>query len=183
VSGFWGSDFAISTTILHEYAHYLDKNLYSPAQGTSQGVIDTSGFYAISYDTSKKTVASNGWIEYPLRRPATAASEFVSNYAKGWSDGSVYTAYEDFAESFALYVSGGRVFRELAKSSPILNDKYAWLKTNVFDGREYDTGNTASITLLQAHINTSNSDAVASGAFNIIDFAVRLPDFVWNYTF
>ncbi|HQT82935.1 MAG TPA: hypothetical protein PLW99_02170, partial [Candidatus Paceibacterota bacterium] len=183
VSGFWGSDFSIATTLLHEYAHYLDKNLYAPEQGTSLGIIDTSGFYAISYDTSKGTVTSNGWTEYPFLRPNDVANEFVSSYAEGWGNDSIHTAYEDFAESFALYVTGGRIFRELAKTSPVLSEKYLWLKEHVFGGQEYDTGDVASIAYLKAHATASGADAVATKAFNVIDYATQLPDFDWSYTF
>src|SRR5215831_10550069 len=45
-------DFIASDTALHEYAHFLDANIYATMSGTAMGSINTTGFYSISYDTS-----------------------------------------------------------------------------------------------------------------------------------
>ncbi|MDB5194343.1 MAG: hypothetical protein JWN50_357, partial [Parcubacteria group bacterium] len=182
---FWGPDLSIVGTQIHEYAHFLDANIYSKEAETSRGIIDTTGFYTISYDTSTPITGGNGWKNYPIRRPASAKDEFLSGYGMGWAlsskeeDKYTRTAQEDFAESVAAYVVEGKVFRELAKSSSVLSQKYNWLKQNVFGGKEYNTGEIRGIAFAKA--NPSSMD-VSTGAYNILDFSVRLPDFAWDHT-
>ena len=47
--------------------------------------------------------------------------------------------YEDWAESFQIYVLSGKYFRAATLQSPLLAKKYDWLKNNIFNGVEYDT--------------------------------------------
>jgi hypothetical protein len=177
-------DFSSGATYLHEYAHYLDRSLYGFMQSSdlSAGVIDTSGFYAISFDIDDSITAPNGWTEYRTRRdPATSgAAEFVSSYAVGWGSGSYMTAYEDFAESFALYVTGGRVFRELGRQHVYLQQKYDWLKQNAFEGIEYDTGSLTGMANLQVS-PVGSSYGIA--AMNVIQYLLADPDAVWEHDF
>lgn len=187
VSSFWGSDLAIAFTEIHEYSHFLDSNLYVKEADTSRGIIDTSGFYAISYDTSDTTYATGGgWKNYKIRRPNNAKNEFVGGYAMGWalsgkeSDKYIRTAAEDFAESMATYVAEGRAFRELAKSYPVLSQKYDWLKLNVFKGREYNTGEIRGIAFMKAN---PSSLEVSDGTWTPLHFSTYLPDFAWDYKF
>lgn len=180
-------DFSFASLTLHEYAHYLDQKLYSPGSGTSRGVIDTIGFYNISYDTSDP--APGGVREFAYRRPQNVKNEFVSSYAQGWkrtvNGKDYYSAAEDFAESFSLYVTDGKVFRKLAESSDVLKQKYDWLKTNVFNGREYQSGDIQSVTILKQQPNLVGDELAkqATGAFNVVDYSTSLPNFVWNYKF
>ena len=185
VLSFWGPALSIVGTQIHEYAHFLDSNLYAKESGTSRGVVDTTGFYSISYDTNNTSYPTGSIGKpYPKRRSENAKNEFLSGYAQGWalsgndSDKYIRTAGEDFAEHFAAYVGEGKVFRELAKSSPVLAQKYDWLKQNVFNGREYNTGEIKGIAFMKA--NPSSQD-VSSGAFNILHFSTYLPDFAWNF--
>ncbi len=184
---FWGSDYAITTTLLHEYAHYIDANLFSGYHKVSRGIIDTTKFYEISYDLGTEDIDANTqWKRYELKRPENKRNELVSAYAIGWggvnpvTGKEVRTAYEDFAESFAMYVMEGKRFREMAKNNSILNQKYVWLKKNVFKGKEYETGSlTHSVYLKEQAL--INSESIATGAGNVIDYSVFLPDFVWDY--
>ncbi|MDB5266539.1 MAG: hypothetical protein JWN89_354 [Parcubacteria group bacterium] len=192
VLSFWGSDLAIVGTQIHEYSHFLDGNVYPKEAGTSRGVVDTTSFYDISYDTSKQTIGSNGWKIFPIRRPSSARNEFVSAYAMGWSlsdkasDAYTRTAQEDFAESMSMFVTEGKVFRELAKTSPVISQKYDWLKQHVFNGREYATGEIKGIAFIKAHPTALLEDqgsgvAVSTGAYNAQHYSVYLPDFAWDY--
>lgn len=181
VPGIITDDFSNGTTIIHEYAHYLDKNLYPRNAATSQGLIDPSDFYAISYDTSEPPQGS--WLFYKYRRPGSVKNEFVSGYAVGWqlSSGSpYYSAVEDLAESFTMYVTQGKVFRKLAETNSILQQKYDWLKQNVFQGQEYQSGDIAGIAAIKQQ---PTSTEVTTGAFNVGDYSRSLPNFVWNYKF
>jgi len=176
-------DFTSTSTFLHEYAHYLDRNIYGFMQSSdvSAGVIDTTDFYAISYDINDSTTLPNGWTGYRIRRDPTTsgAGDFVSSYSVGWGSGSYMTAYEDFAESFALYVNGGAVFRELARQHVYLKQKYDWLKQNVFEGVEYNTGTLIGLANMQAR--PMGSDGIA--AFNVLEYMLADPDAVWDYDF
>jgi hypothetical protein len=181
--GVFGDDYDMAATFLHEYAHYLDANLYPKFDGTSHGIVDTTGFYNISYDTSNKKTNSSGWLFYPYRRGLTSrASEFVSSYATGWQINDTddyFTAFEDFAESFALYIEGGSVFRELAKTNIYLQQKYGWLKQNVFGGVEYNTGLIGNIQLLKNNPTGSYGNL----DFNVLQFAKINNDFVYSFSY
>lgn len=181
-------DFDTMNTKIHEYAHYIDRNLYSRNPNTSQGAIDTTNFYAISYDISNFSISpTSGWKAYALKNTSNTKYERVSSYARGWgsveADGVFRTtAYEDFAESFAMYVTQGKIFRKLAETNPVLGQKYEWLKQNVFGGQEYQSGDIAGITTIKAR-PTGLFEEVATGAGNVRDYTQSLPDFVWNYKF
>lgn len=53
------------------------------------------------------------------------ATSFVSGYA-------ATNQYEDFAETFAMYVFHNAVFLDRAKNSSALQQKYDFMKTSVF---------------------------------------------------
>lgn len=176
-------EFEVVGTLFHEYAHWLDGNLFPVLAETARGSIQTIGFYTISYDTSQGSVQADLRTYYPLRRgEAAVATEFVGAYARGAEimvDGvPKYTPFEDFAESFGLYVNGGRIFRQLAANNSYLRQKYDWLRLNVFAGFEYETGDTESIALMQAR-----PTARANMAFNVNDFGRVKDDHVFRYQF
>jgi len=177
-------DFTAGADYLHEYAHYLDQNIFGLLQSpdSSAGVINTTDFYAISYDINDSMTLPNGWTSYRMRRDVTTSggAEFVSNYAVGWGSGSYLTAYEDFAESFGLYVTGGSVFRELGRQHVYLQQKYDWLKQNVFEGIEYNTGSLTGMANLQmSPVGSSYGIAV----FNVVQYLLADPDAVWMHDF
>lgn len=96
-----------------------------------------------------------------------------------------FSAAEDFAESFSLYVTDGKVFRKLAELSDVLRQKYDWLKNNVFNGQEYQSGDIQSVNILKQQPNLVGDELAkqATGAFNVVDYSTSLPNFVWNYKF
>jgi len=181
----FNDDLSTVNTKIHEYAHFLDRNLYTRNPNTSQGLIDTSDFYAISYDTSSPYTASNGVKYYPLRRPDALTTEFTNAYARGWEQTieapGKFTASEDFAETFTMYVTAGKVLRELAKLDIYLQQKYNWLKQNVFDNEEYESGKiVGTITSTQQKLK----EIIGSSFANFgIDYSQIIPDYVWNYSF
>jgi hypothetical protein len=176
-------EFEVVGILLHEYAHWLDGNLFSKLAGTARGSVATLEFYGISYDTTDGTVNSDTRTYYPLRRGSSViATEFVSAYARGHETtlaGALkYTPFEDFAESFGLYVQGGNIFRFLAQHDSTVRQKYDWLRRNVFAGIECETGDPASIELLRRR-PTSRSNI----AFNVNDFGRIDPDHRFQYRF
>jgi hypothetical protein len=163
--------------VLHEYAHYLDASIYSSTnQNISMGIIDTRGFTEISFDTGIECNPGAPWRYFRLRNPSNMRREFVTNYAVGWTktgEEDCRSSVEDFAESFAMYVMQGNVFRELSKTNPIIAKKYKWLKDNVFAGREYYTGNPRNVS----RINKTFKSQLPS----FMDYYGIDPNFVWNY--
>jgi len=123
--------------LVHEMGHITDTGVLN---GTSEsgygGFMDGSNpvykndpsmaFYGLSFEN-----------ETTLKADATEY-DFVSGYAM--SD-----PFEDFAESYAYYILHGDEFRELLKSNTILQEKYDYLKTRVFDGKEYYNGVVESV--------------------------------------
>ncbi len=136
------NDFDFPAINLHEYGHYLDSNVRGTREPLKQGIINTTTFYAITFDLSTEFNHEIGWKYYLPRENFTGreAEFFVSEYAAGWvqeNKPGFYTVYEDFAESFAMYVLAGNVFRCKAERHPVLMQKYNWLKENIFNGIEY----------------------------------------------
>jgi hypothetical protein len=176
-------EFEVAGILFHEYAHWLDGNLFPRLAETARGSIATLDFYSISYDTGAGTVNTDFRTYYPLRRDkSVVATEFVSAYARGHeamlAGTAKYTPFEDFAESFGLYIQGGKIFRHLAEHDSYLRQKYEWLRKNVFAGVEYETGDIESIELLSRR-PTSRSHI----AFNVNDFGRIDPDHRFLYQF
>jgi hypothetical protein len=127
----------------HEYGHQIDDMLYgyfSP----HVGMVDTQGFYEILFDMGDTRTGAYG--TYAMYLPET---RFVSQYADGWQHPQYpgyFSVAESFAESFALYITHGRLYRELAALDQNYERQYNWLKDNVFDGIEYDTGSESCIS-------------------------------------
>ncbi len=174
-------DFDTMSVKIHEYAHYLDRNLYPRNEKTSQGLIDTTGFYNISYDVSQRDTTAE-WPSYKLRNLGNERNEFVGAYAIGWSTSKpgYKSSPEDFAESFHMYIAQGKLFRVISSNNSVLKQKYDWLKQNVFNGVEYQSG---AADALEYTKDNPNKVSVATGAFNVRDFSEYYPNFVWNYGF
>lgn len=94
---------------------------------------------------------------------------FFSNYAKA-------NSAEDFAESFAAYVQEGKIFKERIKNEPDLKQKYDFLKQNVFDNVEFDTGGLDVFN----NWKKANGNTLPS---NTIGYYDNSPDWVWDYKY
>ena len=121
------------STVLHEYGHYLNGGAKMVAN-PHMGLIDTTDFFAISYDLSSRS--SSGCFDLKVNN----AQNWLSRYGyKSTCGVNQYGADEDWAESFSLYVTAGRDFRAAAALNAVIEQKYEWLRANVFFGEEYDT--------------------------------------------
>ncbi|MBN2087601.1 putative zinc-binding metallopeptidase [Candidatus Peregrinibacteria bacterium] len=118
--------------LVHETGHNVDYAYLAPEKEEVEStfmdgsyplyITDPSiDFYQISWesDTKMKKTASN--------------MDFVSGYAM--SD-----PFEDFAETYTYYVLHNEDFKALSASSPSLEAKYRFMKYNVFNGQEFNTG-------------------------------------------
>src|SRR3989344_317210 len=181
VPGLMKDDPSLVYNILHEYAHYLDSKVYTSAGSeSSKGVIDTQGFTAISFDTSANCNPSSPWRFFKLKNQGNERSEFVTDYAIGWTvtgDESCKSSVEDFAESFAMYVMQGNTFRKLAETKPVITQKYTWLKNNAFAGKEYFNGNANNIPAVNQALTAPYMPLLPT----FIDYLTINKDFVWDY--
>lgn len=131
---------------LHEYAHFIDNAVYGKDPTTGSGLIDTRGFYNISFKDVDKITSMPFYDSNCFDRRTNNDNDFISKYALSHGvnhpEGcgpEKYAVAEDFAESFAYYVRNGKDFKAAAAQNPVLAQKYAWLKANVFNGIEYNT--------------------------------------------
>ncbi|MBU90267.1 hypothetical protein CMO94_01895 [Candidatus Woesearchaeota archaeon] len=140
-------DFSLYKTTIHEYAHMID----CTATPEIDYCVDTTDFISISYDLDD--YFEPGWIFYKPKLDINNEEEHKQHffsYADGWSpDPKDYpsyrdyrTSYEDFAVTVEMYVTNGIVYRDYMQDKPILKQKYNWVKENVFNGREFNTGDS-----------------------------------------
>jgi N-acetylneuraminic acid mutarotase len=153
-------------TNLHEYAHYLDGFYYGlggyysgnfkTAQQPHFGVLDTRGFYDISYDI---TTGNHGCFTQRSSDPKDWISKYgFANYGSNSCSAGKGWPFEEWAEAFQMYVTSGRVFRSAAAQSAMIASKYDWLKNNVFGGWEYDTN-------LEQATNSGCNDVTGYGGY------------------
>jgi hypothetical protein len=171
IPGLNNNDWQSILTTLHEYGHYLD-GFHANKPGVTYPSVDTKGFKDIS------------WIDYNTKKRLTMESsystyEFINNYGAS-------TAMEDFAEAFSYYVLNGRLFREAMKYNSYLNQKYSWLKENVFKGVEYDTGgykaelSAGSDNFPSAFSTTNDANYIWNGKFSILPISEAKPNIKIN---
>lgn len=139
------SDYTEMATIMHEYSHFID---------SYAGYLDTTGFYNISYDVSDpfedtyrwrptKPIFSDDGKDHSDDPAWNEMKQHFFSYAEGWQSvekPGYATPFEDFAVSVTMYVLHGETFRDYMKDKPPMKKKYNWLKKNVFDGKEFYTG-------------------------------------------
>ena len=121
-------------TVLHEYGHYIDGKNNEPNKHF--GIVETYDYFNIAYDMSAYTVSGC------VPRRSENILDWISRY--GYLGSSVcptgtYDPHEDWAESFAIYVTAGQRFRSAAAQRPLIAARYNWIKTNVFAGVEFNT--------------------------------------------
>jgi hypothetical protein len=100
----------MAKVLVHELGHMVDI-YYLRSRGTKADPSKT--FYTIS------------WTEPTVLRSSMTSSSFVSGYA-------ATNQYEDFAETFAMYVFHNTTLVERAQNSPALQQKYDFLRDSVF---------------------------------------------------
>ena len=110
----WQQEFL--SVAIHEFWHFLD--LYFLKKSVNKDISDY--FYDISWDS---ITVIKAWQEQ---------KDFVSGY-------SMTNKYEDFAETFTYYVLHNLDFREKAKLSDVLLDKYIFFEKYLFRNDEFKT--------------------------------------------
>ncbi len=108
--------------LIHECAHVIHSNMPgSPLSGKSAFVDGADPFYN---DSPIAAFFSISWTEADLLKRESKKNDFVSGYAM--SD-----AFEDFAETFAMYILHRDAFEERAKTNTAIAAKLEWMKMNL----------------------------------------------------
>jgi hypothetical protein len=117
--------------LVHEIGHVVDLGHLVGSETT----IDTN-FHdfgtPVKLDDSSYDFYSISWIDNDTWRVSTSNESFVSGYA-------ATDPFEDFAESFMMYVLYPEVFVEMASNNWQLFRKYNFMKNTVFDGVEFQS--------------------------------------------
>ena len=94
--------------------------------------------------------------------------EFISGYSKANNK-------EDFAESFEAYILIGNIFRIRAQNNIYLQQKYNFIKNNIFYGKEFQTGDMKSYALW----NSRNIGIPSSPT----GYITEDPNWTWDYNY
>jgi hypothetical protein len=100
----------MAKVLVHELGHMVDIYLL---HSTLTKADPSKTFYTIS------------WTEPTVLRPGMTSTSFVSGYA-------LTNQYEDFAETFTMYVFHNTTLADRAQKSPALQQKYDFLRDVVF---------------------------------------------------
>lgn len=116
----------------HELGHvvdlgYLESNDFKSPSGYKDGSV------TIYKDDKSVEFYALSWNKDGSKKDGITRLDFVGGYSAG-------DMFEDFAETFLMYIEHGKEFRGLATQNPILEKKYEFMKLHVFDGKEFETG-------------------------------------------
>lgn len=114
---------------VHELAHYIDIYAFYPTRLRAD---ISNTFYYIS------------WESPTVKRSKQGTMDFVSGYAAS-------NQYEDFAESFVLYVFHNATFADRALRSEAMRQKYLFFSNHVFSWG-YFHGTDFSIGIVPSYI-------------------------------
>lgn len=102
----------MAKVLVHELGHMIDIYALKQKNFTPD---PSKSFYAIS------------WTEPTVIKSGLTSTSFVSGYA-------ATNQYEDFAESFAMYVFHNQTFKQRALKNNELQQKYNFLQNSIFRG-------------------------------------------------
>ncbi len=115
--------------LIHELGHLEDGSvLVGSEQSGESNFLD--GTRPVYNDDPSLQFYRLSFIDEETLKHNSVETDFVSGYAM--SD-----PFEDFAETYLFYFLHGNRFRHLAQNQPILAQKYAFMKEQVFNGEEY----------------------------------------------
>jgi hypothetical protein len=115
-------DAEFAALLTHECGHVIGANMTGSAASGDSGYRD--GNEVFFNDSPMVAYWSIGWTATGAKKAGLKDADYASGYAK--SD-----QYEDFAETFALYVLQRGEFAERAKTSAVMAAKLAWMDTNL----------------------------------------------------
>ncbi len=124
------SEKELVAVLVHEVGHVIDTGLLHASSSDQKTSFADRGQTVYSTDPSVRLYS----VSWEDNRSFTGSNhDVVSGY-------SLSNPYEEFAETYALYVLHGRLFKFYAGNNTALDEKYRFMKTTVFDGKVYDLG-------------------------------------------
>lgn len=116
------SDEEFAALLTHECGHVIHSNMTGTSYAGATDFHDGKDvFYA---DSPVVSFFAISWTEANVLRADSKKADFVSGYAD--SD-----AFEDFAETFAMYILHRDAFEQRAKTNTAIAAKLDWMKTNL----------------------------------------------------
>ncbi|PIV90892.1 hypothetical protein COW46_00045 [Candidatus Gracilibacteria bacterium CG17_big_fil_post_rev_8_21_14_2_50_48_13] len=114
---------------IHELGHVVDMGVF---QGNMERGASTfmDGKTPVYLGDTSLAFYRLSWSTDTTKLRDAVPQDFVSGYAQ-------QDPFEDFAETFAMYVLHGERFRAIAEDNTVLRAKYAHLRDMVFEGREF----------------------------------------------
>lgn len=125
----------LKAVLIHEIGHVVDGGYLKGYSTEKSNFVDLGVAVAINdpslnyYQISWKN--NSNWISN------TVSADFCSGYGSS-------NPYEDFAECYLYYVLHGKEFRQKAQTNHALQKKYNFIKNTVFNGREYNSGQSSA---------------------------------------
>ena len=126
----------IQGLLIHEFGHIIDLGGMR-GSASAQPSSFTDGAQTIWINDPSVDFYTISWTDNDTQREGSQQLDFVTGYA-------ATDPFEDFAESFTLYVENGSYFREMTTVNQKLAAKYAYLRYVVFDGVEFGVGSDAT---------------------------------------
>ena len=122
------------SVFVHEMGHITDLSVLREGLNGRLTAFKDNNKYVRSDDPSYKFYRIS-WENNTRRKLGAVRRDFVSGYA-------MTDPFEDFAETYLIYRLHGDKFRSILPQSIQLQRKYDFMKTIVFEGEEFQTGNT-----------------------------------------
>ena len=124
------SNIELQAVFVHELGHVVDLGALK-SKGWQKSRFWTPGTKVFVGDPSIRFYELS-WVNSKQRKTNVRRTDFVSGYA-------MTSPFEDFAESYLFYRLHGEKFRQIATESKILQVKYDFMKTQVFENQEFQT--------------------------------------------
>lgn len=120
------------SVLTHELGHVIDLGGINGNPMSSKSAFNDGPNPIYTNDLSV-AYYNYSWEDTYRHQGMVGRNDFVSGYAM--SD-----PFEDFAEAFTFYTLHNRDFQALAVANTQLAKKYAWIRDNIFNGKEPATG-------------------------------------------
>ncbi len=134
----------LQSVFVHELGHIVDLGALEGTEGRRTAFQD--GNIPILSDDLSLEFYRLSWTSAKVKKRSTQRLDFVSGYAQT-------DCFEDFAETYTFYRLHGEKFRALIQNSTILQQKYDFMQTHVFDDQEF--GMEKEETALTAFFDTT----------------------------
>ena len=147
------TDTELSQVLIHEMGHIVD----------SSYLTGNSSSYDLDFKDGQSNISSNDPSLDFYKISFTSESELISEYnetdfVSGYASSD---PFEDFAETYNFYVSHPDLFLNFAKSNLLIQQKYNFMRDNVFSGKEF-TKNNRTFNTSTAEIRDYDSTLLSS---------------------